>query len=597
MTTQNLTTLNKAQIQDLLRSESQPNWAHYATDTLIEAALSVDSNLAFFDLKSYRGTAQECDTRNRMLAIQALNKYFANPVPNADADLDEPVEVVEQVALAATAAEVAEPEDEAEDEDEDDPSDDEEESSEEDEADEEDEDGDDEDEVEEDLSDVLSPADVEASMQISEILESTERPVALVFDAITETLDDDQISLLTEVLIERLDDEDLDDEDDDGDSDDDEDEDGTDVEGEFDDMSDIFYADQSAIAANLVIVLSAADTKELFPHRRALASVKTVNVADEPITVDMVRVLAGFGSESVKSDSRLDAPKGLLSAGLDAAFEHVEHFNSRDLLIAAGSAGQFVRAVNALAARLSDEVLTSFHNSFENLGLVDFNQETQHGSFNAGSFVSVRASVAPVTADSTVSTAITVFVQLRVPGMYSTRLRDKYIQSIVDYIELNDVTTPVTLMVSANATDLLFDNVLTTQATPKAAAQSYDLQDILKQSETTQLYGFQAFSMSQLLDIAESVNRAHEDDLTLDVDSDDDEIETPDIDSPVSAAAEADFNLSILPLNGTATGMLPWGDTHALIADLNSADADDEDEDGDDEESGDMEGLDFPDAE
>lgn len=188
-----------------------------------------------------------------------------------------------------------------------------------------------------------------------------------------------------------------------------------------------------------------------------------------------------------------------------------------------------------------------------------------------------------------------MFVQLRVPSLYSTRLRDSYIQSIVDYVESNEIVTPVTLMVSANATDLLFDNILTTQATSKSAAKTYDLQDILKQSETTQMYGFQSVSMSQLLDLAESVNRAHEGDSILDTDDEEAEIEGVDIDTSVgSVGPEADFNLSILPLNGTATGMLPWGDTHALIADLNAGDVEDE-ENEDDDASDDMEGLDFSD--
>lgn len=580
MTTQNLTTLTPGQIQELLRSEKEPNWSQYHTDTLIETALAVDSNLAFFELKTYRGTAQECDTRNRMLAIQALNKYYKGAVGGA---VEVAVEVAEEVAapveLQAVAAEA---EDDGEsnndegpdEEDEEEPSD-----SGEEESDDEDSDDDDIDLEEDDDEDSDDDDIVE---MITELVEQTEDPVEVLSNVIYQSLGDEDIGDLVAELTSTGEDG----------------EDGDDEEGEFDSMSDIFYADQSAIAANLVIVLSAADTKELFPHRKALASVKAVDVSGEEIVVDMVRTLSGFGSADSKSDPRLAAPKGLLTSGLVDAFNHVEHFNARDLLIAAGSAGQFIRAVNALAARLGDEVLNSFHASFDNMGLVDFVQETDHGSFNAGSFVSVRSSVSPVNSESAVSTAITVFVQLRVPGMYSTRLRDKYIQSIVDFIESNEVQTPVTLMVSANATDLLFDNKLSTPATAKAPAQTYDLQDILKQSEATQMYGFQAFSMSQLLDLAESVNRAHEDDLILDGDDDGDDIDSLDIDASVGAIVpDADFNLSILPLNGTATGMLPWGDTHALIADLNSGNDEDEDEDDFDIESSDMEGLDFTDAE
>lgn len=572
MTIQNLTTLTPGQIQELLRSEKEPNWSQYHTDTLIETALAVDSNLAFFELKTYRGTAQECDTRNRMLAIQALNKYYKGAVGGAAVEVAE--EVAAPVELQAVAAEAeADGEininEELDEEDEEEPSD-----SDEDEEESDDEDSDDEDDIdleEEDDDDIVE--------MITDLVEQAEDPVEVLSNVIYQSLGDEDIGDLVAELTSTGED----------------DEDGDDEDGEFDSMSDIFYADQSAIAANLVIVLSAADTKELFPHRRALASVKTVDIADEEVVVDMVRVLAGFGSAETKTDSRFDAPKGLLTSGLVDAFNHVEHFNSRDLLIAAGTAGQFIRAVNALAARLGDEVLNSFHASFENMGLTDFVQETEHGSFNAGSFVSVRASVAPVTEESTVSTAITVFVQLRVPSLYSTRLRDSYIQSIVDYVESNEIVTPVTLMVSANATDLLFDNILTTQATSKSAAKTYDLQDILKQSETTQMYGFQSVSMSQLLDLAESVNRAHEGDSILDTDDEEAEIEGVDIDTSVgSVGPEADFNLSILPLNGTATGMLPWGDTHALIADLNAGDVEDE-ENEDDDASDDMEGLDFSD--
>lgn len=640
MTTQNLTTLTPGQIQELLRSEKEPNWSQYHTDTLIETALAVDSNLAFFELKTYRGTAQECDTRNRMLAIQALNKYYKGAVGGAAVEVAE--EVAAPVELQAVAAEAEDDgefniDEDLDEEDEEEPSD-----SEEDESDEDsDEDSDDSDDEEDpDDFDEQDGKDAEA---LSALIDTIRHPVAVITNAVIESLDEEEVNDLKEVLASYYDeapDDDGTDEDSDLESDEDiaemitdlvnqaddaatvlsdaiyqsldedqigdlvaeltstgeDGEDGDDEEGEFDSMSDIFYADQSAIAANLVIVLSAADTKELFPQRKALASVKAVDVSGEEIVVDMVRTLAGFGSADSKSDSRLAAPKGLLTSGLVDAFNHVEHFNARDLLIAAGSAGQFIRAVNALAARLGDEVLNSFHASFDNMGLVDFVQETEHGSFNAGSFVSVRASVSPVNSESAVSTAITVFVQMRVPGMYSTRLRDKYIQSIVDYIESNEIQTPVTLMVSANATDLLFDNKLSTPQTAKAPAQTYDLQDILKQSEATQMYGFQAFSMSQLLDLAESVNRAHEDDLILDADDEDEDINSLDIDSSVGAAIvpDADFNLSILPLNGTATGMLPWGDTHALIADLNAGDVEDE-ESEDDDASDDMEGLDFSD--
>jgi hypothetical protein len=570
---QNLIKLTSAEIQELLRSDDRPNWATYATDTLIEASLAVDSNLSFFDVKDYRGTADQCDTRNRMLAIQCLDKYFDGATANASVD------VVEEVAIQATAGADAQPEvvDVEEDFDEDDSSEDSEE------------DSDDSDEEEEEESDEDSDED-DSETELMEIIELLEQPVQTLADVLIESLDEEQLSDLTEILVEHIDGDDSDDEIDLDDDEDDEDSDEGDEDGEFDNLSDVFYADQSSIAANLVIVLSAADTAELFPHRNALATVKSVDVAGEDVIVDMVRGLTGLSQTDTNADNR----KGLLVPGLIEAFEHVEHFNSRDLLVAAGSSSQFVRAVNALAARLSDEVLVSFQNSFDNLGLADFNLETENGSFNAGSFVSVRASVAPVTSDSTVSTAITVFVQLRIPGMFVTRLRDTYIQSIVDYVESNDINTPVTLMVSANATDLLFNNKLVAPATPKNPAKTYDLQNILKQTETTQMYGFQTFSMPQLLDIAESLNRAHESDLILDSD-DSNDIESLDIDSTVggSTIPEADFNLSILPLNGSATGILPWGDTHVMIADLNAGSVE-EDEEGD---SDDMEGLDFSDDE
>lgn len=307
--------------------------------------------------------------------------------------------------------------------------------------------------------------------------------------------------------------------------------------------------------ARLVVVASLADVHELHNNRQHLWNVPVVADGFAPESINFYHSVRGLSQDARPSHKRY----GALSHGLRSAFEELQRFNNRELLIA-GPMSTIPETLEIVGSNLADTVADLFIEGL--FGVDDIPMD-----MTIGDFVQVTSQT---DLDDDGNVIFTVYTAMRTPMMFTESSRSNLYKALLSLSD--DHSVEVTLIIAGNSRDAMFNRNL---------VDGEDVYDLSQAYGDGDDYVSENFTLSELESLSNEVHEGDE----YDEDDFDDEFESDDPDEVQGEDDEEDeemlfgFDTSILPIESESVA--PWGeDVFAIIAvEHQELDVDSEDDD------------------